>query len=162
MFTRECYSKKNPEQLKLLVYSRRSSKNRGNMHPRYIILHMREFRTLRWFHVITQVRCVFFSFLRPCHGHFHVKKTLHIRMIAVFSVVGGPDIAVSTAWPLLRCIKERSPTFWLTTAAGAVLEVIIYEQEWSHESDAGKMMLEFMVDYRSLTADGTYRNVSDT
>ena len=35
-------------------------------------------------------------------------------------------------------MRERLATIRSLTAAGAVWQSIVYEQEWSHESDAGK------------------------
>ena len=53
-------------------------------------------------------------------------------MITVCSVLVVAGIAVCTVWPVLRCNKERSATMWSLTAAGAVRQVIVQEQEWSH------------------------------
>lgn len=76
-------------------------------------------------------------------------------MIDVCSFVGRAGNVVCTAGRYYDVLKERSATSWLAAAAGAVLEVIILVKERSHETDAGKMMLQFIVDYRPLTADGT-------
>ena len=66
--------------------------------------------------------------------------TAVVRMIAICAVLGPSCywyIDVSTAWPVLRCTRERSVIVWsLTTGAGAVGEAI--QERWvPHESDAG-------------------------
>lgn len=66
------------------------------MYPRYIICYAGiSYRALISFNYTSYM--IFFPFFRPSHGHIHTKKTLHIGMIAVGSVVGRAATAVRTA-----------------------------------------------------------------
>ena len=58
--------------------------------------------------------------------------------VPVSSVLGRSCyIAERTAWPVLRCMRERSAITWSLTAAVAECEPIVSEQWVSHESEAG-------------------------